>query len=67
MNMRTTVLNWRWWLVLPLVAALIPFSLFGWLLGLIADHADDAYHFYAFRMFGWVQSLFRWVHRRDVA
>jgi hypothetical protein len=66
MNIQTTICNWLWWLVLPFLVALIPFSLFGWLLGLIADHADDAYHFYTFRLFGWLAPIGRWVHGRTM-
>jgi hypothetical protein len=42
-NAQNTILNWRWWVVLPLIPIMIPFILLELLLGLNAKIADDVH------------------------
>ena len=51
MKLRRTVLNWRWWVVLPVFLVLLPLALISWLAEALSDPIARV-----------TTSLIRWTH-----
>jgi hypothetical protein len=65
-RLNRTLLNWRWWIILPIAIATLPLILLDFVLSAFVTAGEEAYELQRW-MRRKVHSVFRWARIRPAA